>query len=96
MIIGLVISGWVLNILKPSAIGSKAYGISFWAYALMIAFGCIVHSLFLVECGVQKPIYAYELSALIDVGLTSCVAISFLFNGLIDLQWISEKARSTM
>ena len=96
VIIGIFIGGRALLSLKPSAIGSQAYTISFSTYALMITSGFVVHSVFRVECGVQKPNYAFEQFVRIDASLTSCIAISFLFNGLIDLQWISEKAWSTM
>ena len=32
----------------------------------------------------------------IDVGLTSCIAISFAFDGLVDLKIIPERSRVTM
>ena len=64
-------------------------------YAAMITSGVFVHSFFLVECGQEQPNLVYRYISLIDVGLTSCIALSFFFNGLIDLNVMSEREFSS-
>lgn len=38
----------------------------------------------------------YDTAAMIDASLTSCIATSFFFNGLVDLKIISERNTFTL
>lgn len=76
--------------------GSLAYSITYLMYAVMISSGLVVHCLFLVECRVQSPSQYFIDAAKIDASLTSCVAVSLAFNGLIDLKLLSERSYATM
>jgi hypothetical protein len=90
VIIGLY--GWFkISRLGPSVPGSISYADTFFMYAMMITSGFVVHSLFLVECGAAPVTQPFVYVAITDSCLTSCIAISFIFNGLIDLRLISEK-----
>ena len=95
ILVGVGIGGNFLSKLGPSVLGSLCYSITFYTYAVMITSGLVVHSLFLVECGVQKANPLFLWFARLDGSLTSSIAISFLFNGLIDLKIISEREIST-
>lgn len=88
-------AGSILRRLGPSVTGSLCYPITFFMYAAMITSGVFVHSFFLVECGQEQPNLVYRYISLIDVGLTSCIALSFFFNGLIDLNVMSEREFSS-
>jgi len=103
-----VVPSWVLAVivglcgsyklyhLSPAVTGSLSYAITFAMYALMITSGLFVHSLFLVECGQAPVSQAYIDLAKLDAGLTSSIAISFLYNGLIDLKILPERAFGTV
>jgi hypothetical protein len=87
-----VVGGWQLQWLGPSMLGSFSYSITFFMYAAMITSGLFVHCLFLVECGAAPTTEAYISTALIDASLTSCIAFSFIFNGLVDLRITPERS----
>ena len=90
-----VIGGNRLSQLGPSVVGSMSYSVTFYTYGVMISSGLIVHSLYLVECGTQDPTNLWMTFLRLDGSLTSCIGISFLFNGLIDLRVISERGLYT-
>ena len=109
MCVHIVVGAWVLAVLVGAVVGGRslaglglrvrgavAYAITFYAYAIMITSGLVVHSLYLVECWQQQPTSTYLFFVRLDGGLTSCIAISFLFNGLIDVGLISEEGLGTM
>ena len=50
-----VVGGSKLWGLGPSVVGSFSYSLIFYTYAVMISSGLVVHSLYLVECGVSPP-----------------------------------------
>ncbi len=81
--------------LGPSVNGSLSYSLSYFTYGLMISSGLIVHCIYLVECTGGKPKEPWTLFAKLDGSLTSCIAISFLFNGLIDANIIVERHFTT-
>ena len=63
-------------------------------YATMMTSAFILHSVFTVECGQAVPpnqVKLYYIVSIADATLTSSIAISFMFNGLVDMEWVSEK-----
>lgn len=89
-------ASYILTIRKSSSIGSLSYSITYFTYALMISSGFVVHCLFYVECKAERPTPLFISFAQLDVSLTSCIAVSFFFNGLIDLELMSEKNKAAL
>ena len=89
-------AGTLLRRLGPFVTGSLSYSITFFTYAAMITSGVIVHSFFLVECGQEQPNNFFRLIGIVDESLTSCIALSFFFNGLIDLNIMTEREFSSL
>ena len=83
--------GSVLGKFGPSVVGSLSYSLSYYTYAVMITSGLVVHSLYLVKCGNEPPDGVWRVFANIDGSLTSCIAMSFFFNALVDLKVIVER-----
>ena len=90
------IGGYLLSTKKSSSIGSLSYSITYFTYAVMMSSGFVVHCIYSVECKVDKPDPLYIWFLELDVSLTSCIAVSFVFNGLIDLGLIAERDALTM
>jgi len=66
------------------------YGMSFFLYACMMSDAGVAHCLE----GMSNT-WTALMFWLIDASLTSCVALSFAFNGLVDAGWISEDSKAT-
>jgi len=75
------------KIRKTSVTGHFSYSISFFL------FGCMMSDAMFVHCFLYNPTHLGYLVEWIDVTLTSCVAISFGFNGFVDLGWLDETSR---
>lgn len=81
----------VLTKVAKGVVGRISYSISFGTYAFMISSGFVVHCVYLLECGkVPADPNSYKIWLNIDAGLTSCIAMSFFWNGLVDLRVLSE------
>jgi len=91
-----MIGGVVIWRLGPRVVGSRSYAVSYFTYAVMMTSGLVVHCLFTVECeNGEQPGLAYLNWAMLDAILTSTIAASFLFNGLIDMGYISEDSKKS-
>jgi len=66
--------------------GAMVYSYSFFMFGTMMSDAMFVHSFF------DEKSIAGQITGLIDVGLTSSVGLSFLYNGLVDLNIISERS----
>jgi hypothetical protein len=81
--------------LGPGVVGSLSYGISFLTYAVMMTSGFVTHSLFLVECKAADPTLPYYVVSIIDGSLSTCIAVSFFFNALVDARVLKERTAFT-
>jgi len=89
-----MISGVVCWRLGPHVVGSRFYAVSFFTYAVMMTGGLVMHCFFTVECeNGAKPSYAYLNWILTTATLTSTIAVNFLFNGLVDIGYVSEDSK---
>jgi len=88
-----LIGGWSLLRMGSTAVGARSSAVSFLLFAIMMTSGFVVHSVFLVECGEPLPaerVGMYIAVALFDGILSSVIAMSFFFNGLVDLKVLDE------
>lgn len=65
--------------------GSGSYSVSFFL------FGCMMTSAMIVHCFCQNNKKLEIIFGILDGGLTSCVALSWLFNGLVDVRLVNER-----
>lgn len=71
-------------------VGHVSYSLSFLMFAVMMSDAMFVH------CFFDRKSLAGMITGLIDVGLTSSIGMSFLFNGLIDLGILRETSYFTI
>jgi len=86
-IIGLICGS---KIYQKNVVGHVSYCISFLMFGCMMSFAMIVNCFFQIN---QMTIWGLFF-ALFDVGLTSCIALSFFWNGLVDVGLIKECPRT--
>lgn len=61
-----------------------ALAIAFVLYACMMLLGGVTHSAFKVECGLQPATQLYQVALKLVMGMTSAVAVSLAYAGLVD------------
>jgi len=86
VIIGLY-GGRVVRTLAPK-VGSYSYSISYTMYCYMMWHSMLIHCI----TPTINNIWVTFVVGLIDAGLTSSIAASFMFNAFVDNQWISESS----
>lgn len=77
------------RIRKTTTTGHFSYSISFLLFGIMMSDAMFVH------CFLYQPNFIGLFVEWIDVTLTSCVALSFGFNGLVDLGLLKESSCGT-
>jgi len=86
------IYGWKQIKQYPNITGSFIYSFTFLMLAFMMSDAGLTDCIFARD--VSNPLLLL-LITLVDVGLTSSIAMNFGFMGLIDLGWIDGNSRST-
>jgi len=76
-----------------NSLGHGVYSLSFLLFGIMMS-DAAFNDCYLPNNPVNNLFWAFFFPVL-DVGLTSCVGLSFLFNGLVDVGWINESSTGT-
>eukprot|EP01122_Echinamoeba_exundans_P001584 TRINITY_DN11606_c1_g1_i1.p1 TRINITY_DN11606_c1_g1~~TRINITY_DN11606_c1_g1_i1.p1 ORF type:complete len:326 (+),score=66.74 TRINITY_DN11606_c1_g1_i1:23-979(+) len=85
--IGFIGARYIRN-LTPGVRGSWSYKVTFLMYGVMMWHSMLVHT---VTTSINNPTFTL-LVAIIDLGLTSSIAVSFFWNGLVDLRLIDDRS----
>lgn len=84
VIIGLY-GGRVIRAISPKR-GSYSYSITYTMYCFMMWHSMLVHC---ITPSIKNDLLT-AIVGLIDAGLTSCIAVSFMWNSFVDNKWLDE------